>query len=471
MGASRVFGALGAILLVGGCSEFWSSNFTESRHLRHGSTIITNADVRLVHRFTGSEEVPAFDRAGNPVTLPRVTTLPDGTVRNDHQQIYARQPRDYLCAEPSPDIAKAVQASISGSAAIAATITPPSGGTAGEGQAAAQLNASRSESMAQLTKRIATVQLLRDGLYRACEAYANGAIGPEIYTAIISRYDRMMITMLLAEMAVGNFGSAAILSGNSSSEASADASAGAGGRALIAQRELEEADRQVAEQQIVVNRLNTEKITADQAAANVPTADPGSKALKDAAALKTAEWQGATDILNLRKATQARAVAADTAAKAAAQTATEVASARGRSSASSEGRIVDSPARAAKDTAEVLARMQRTYMNEPQGHSLLLMCFSEMASTQNIRSAMRKTCEGLFASATSPATQGLRWDTTARQQLAELDNDRINALAAKLTPAQASALLAKLLQNQATPSGLPTRPNRWDTASPHPAPR
>lgn len=459
MGLGRVWGALGALVVLGGCSEpFWTSNVRETMSLPTSGVIATNADVRLVHRFRGQEVVPAVN--------------PDGTIKNDGtgRQAMEIRPREYLCAEPSPDVARAVQAALSTSGSAAGTATPPAGGTAIEAQLAFQTNASRSESVAQLTKRIATIQLLRDGLYRACEAYANGAIGQEMYTAIVSRYDRMMITMLLAEMAVGNFGSAAILSGNSSAEGSADASAGPGGRAAVAQVQYQKAKDDYEAQVKVVEELRVRKAQAQgRADAKKAAGQDNSSDLTEVAELD-AKIAGEEKIQAVREADVKTADAARTDAKKADAQAQAFASARGKTSASSGGQIVDSPARAAKETAEVLARMQRTYINEPQGHALLLMCFSEMASWQPIRSGMRDTCSNLFAATASPAVQGQHWDATVRQQLQELDNDRINALAAKLTPQQSAALLTKMLQNQNAPTGLPNRPRDWNSALPHPAP-
>ena len=43
----------------------------------------------------------------------------------------------------------------------------------------------------------------------------------EMYAAIISRYDRAMITMLMGEMAVGNFGTAITLSGTATTDSAA----------------------------------------------------------------------------------------------------------------------------------------------------------------------------------------------------------------------------------------------------------
>ncbi len=59
------------------------------------------------------------------------------------------------------------------------------------------------EAMAQLGQRLATIQLLRDGLYRACEAYANGALDKSSYSMILSRFDDTMITLLLGAEEAG----------------------------------------------------------------------------------------------------------------------------------------------------------------------------------------------------------------------------------------------------------------------------
>jgi hypothetical protein len=182
-------------LALSGCSEaVLTSNIRDTMPLAAGQAIATNADVRLVHRFQGFER----HKDGKPDTECQ-----------------------YLCAEPSPDIARAVQAANSLSGSADANVKPGGAGTTVDAKLAAQLAFSRSESVAALTKRIASIQLMRDAMYRACEAYANGAIGREMYAAIISRYDRAMITMLMGEMAVGNFGTAITLSGTATTDSAA----------------------------------------------------------------------------------------------------------------------------------------------------------------------------------------------------------------------------------------------------------
>jgi hypothetical protein len=73
-------------------------------------------------------------------------------------------------------------------------------------EVAIAVSRSQAEALAQLGERLATIQLLRDGLYRACEGFANGAISDTTYAVILSRYDDTMITMLLGEFAAGAFG-------------------------------------------------------------------------------------------------------------------------------------------------------------------------------------------------------------------------------------------------------------------------
>ena len=80
-----------------------------------------------------------------------------------------------ICAEPSPD-------------ALAAS--------------AAQAALGQSNSAASLGVRTQTIQLLRDGYYRICEGYLNGAITQDEYRSVIKGIDIFMIT-LVAIQSVG----------------------------------------------------------------------------------------------------------------------------------------------------------------------------------------------------------------------------------------------------------------------------
>jgi hypothetical protein len=101
--------------------------------------------------------------------------------------------RQVICTEPSPDVAKALS--------TARQLTASGGnGTASASLAASAATAS---AVAELAGRSTALLGLRDGLYRACEAYANGALGDSAYALVLSRYGQIMITLFLGQDAGG----------------------------------------------------------------------------------------------------------------------------------------------------------------------------------------------------------------------------------------------------------------------------
>ena len=100
------------------------------------------------------------------------------TLDGSKRSIVAFQREDgplFFCAEPSPDSMGTL------SAAFASAIQ------AGEGNwtASASGNGTIDTSVISLFTRSQGIQALRDGLYRLCEAFANGAIDEEQYQANI----------------------------------------------------------------------------------------------------------------------------------------------------------------------------------------------------------------------------------------------------------------------------------------------
>jgi hypothetical protein len=142
-----------AFFFLGGCSQ----TATVSVPVRIGSTpaIMTTADLRTI------TERP----------LP---------YRN----------RKIVCTEPPPDVAKALSTAFSGSASGSAA-----GGAGGSGA----VSDATAESLAELTGRVPGLIALRDTLFRACEGYANGMIGDDVYGLITSRYGELLVTLMLAE--------------------------------------------------------------------------------------------------------------------------------------------------------------------------------------------------------------------------------------------------------------------------------
>jgi hypothetical protein len=94
--------------------------------------------------------------------------------------------REILCVAPSPDWATALAMAqqLSGSGSVT-------------GGPSASLTASNSltETISALAGRTAGVVALRDGLYRACEAYANGVIGKDGYALILSQYGDLLTAL------------------------------------------------------------------------------------------------------------------------------------------------------------------------------------------------------------------------------------------------------------------------------------
>lgn len=79
-------------------------------------------------------------------------------------------PRYVACAEPSPDAMSAYAAEFAAELALSPL------GTDGTNRSAAVKGALQ-EAAAFIGMRTPSIQLLRDAMYRVCEAYANGAIG------------------------------------------------------------------------------------------------------------------------------------------------------------------------------------------------------------------------------------------------------------------------------------------------------
>lgn len=95
-----------------------------------------------------------------------------------------------VCAEPSPDALSVIASGIGGSL------------DTGAGKAL-EIALSSSETGAFIGNRTATIQLLRDMLYRACEMYMAGAIDDGAYLAFQRRYQIMTMGLLAIEQITG----------------------------------------------------------------------------------------------------------------------------------------------------------------------------------------------------------------------------------------------------------------------------
>ena len=126
-------------------------------------------------------------------------TFTTADVRMIAQRRRPNSPDVVTCTEPSPDVAKALSA--------AAQLS----GSGGNGTATGSLSAggASAEAVVALAGRSTALLGLRDGLYRACEAYANGAIGADAYALVLSRYGQLMTTLFLGQDVTGAAGTQA----------------------------------------------------------------------------------------------------------------------------------------------------------------------------------------------------------------------------------------------------------------------
>lgn len=95
-----------------------------------------------------------------------------------------------ICAEPSPDALSAYAAE------IAAKVDRPE-------LISAQLTAATQEGASFVGLRTSTIQLLRDSMYRLCEAHMNGAIDRNSYNFQLRKYQRQLVALLAIEQLTG----------------------------------------------------------------------------------------------------------------------------------------------------------------------------------------------------------------------------------------------------------------------------
>ncbi|MBC3873304.1 hypothetical protein [Undibacterium flavidum] len=95
-----------------------------------------------------------------------------------------------VCAEPSPDALSAYAAELAGKADL------PSG-------TSAQLSSAFQESASFTGLRTQSIQLLRDSMYRMCEAHMNGAITAGQYDILARRYQKHTVALLAIEQLTG----------------------------------------------------------------------------------------------------------------------------------------------------------------------------------------------------------------------------------------------------------------------------
>lgn len=143
-----------------------------------GTSPLRGVSVDAKQRFVWSPHVPvkrpAIDENGMPIVIV--------------------ERRAIICAEPSPDVLTAIANTIDTELRTKTVLT--SGASV---DAAARLAGTLSETVREIGERTQVIQLMRDVLYRACEAYANGALDDFGYSIILGQIDLFMLQLLSAD--------------------------------------------------------------------------------------------------------------------------------------------------------------------------------------------------------------------------------------------------------------------------------
>jgi hypothetical protein len=169
-----------------------------------------------------------------------------------------------MCAEPSPDALSALGAS------VGASILSDVG-------ANKQLAAALGESTASIGLRTTSIQLMRDAMYRACEAYLSGGIDDGYYASLQAHSQTLIVGLLAIEQLTGAVQAQQV-------KLTTDSSAGALPDVVAETDNLVQAKKATLAQQEVVDQATQRKAAADneyadkkvglaKARTNAPAAD------------------------------------------------------------------------------------------------------------------------------------------------------------------------------------------------------
>lgn len=107
---------------------------------------------------------------------------------------YNIEQRNIICAEPSPDALSSIAATLDARGSFERVT-----GTGASSEAQLALQRTMTETAQALGERTQVIQLLRDTLYRACEAFANGALDEFGYSLILGQLDLFMLELISAD--------------------------------------------------------------------------------------------------------------------------------------------------------------------------------------------------------------------------------------------------------------------------------
>ena len=150
-----------AVLVIAGCKALPNAH-VRNIDLEGGTSVLTDARLRII----ANHEPDILTSTGQVV------------------------PRQIVCVEYSPDVATSIVDSLK--SAFKTHDTEVS------------LSRTQSEQILKIAERTLSIQLMREQMFRACEAYSNGAISSTTYTLIMSRLNETIVTLLMGEVVAGH---------------------------------------------------------------------------------------------------------------------------------------------------------------------------------------------------------------------------------------------------------------------------
>ena len=136
-----------------------------------------------------------------------------------------------ICAEPSPDALSAIAAS--------------QGLSLTNNNVEAALNSAFSEGASSIGLRTQSIQLMRDAMYRLCEAHLSGAVGDLAFETMHRRFQSSMVAILAIEQLTGAITPQQTALSGEASVTSAEQIAKLTDKSIAAQKELDEANAAV----------------------------------------------------------------------------------------------------------------------------------------------------------------------------------------------------------------------------------
>jgi hypothetical protein len=239
-------------------------------------------------------------------TIDRTTELSasDGRGKAVHLDIQQRllivNELGHVCSEPSPD-------------ALAAYAAALSIGASSSAKGAVSGAAGQQSSAASVGLRTQSITLMRDALFRMCEAFANGAVGPGQIASLLGRSQDLTAAVLAVEQLTGAVvAQQAALTGTTSSDASATAVSGTELLEIAIadeerkQERFEKAERDLAAAKIEHEAAKTEhenaKTARDAALADENATPTQKQDAEDEVALRLQDRQRAQGAVELAQA-------------------------------------------------------------------------------------------------------------------------------------------------------------------------